>query len=91
MTQRDLQTLVTELHDRLRTARAVDPESRRRLQLLAEEMRAYAAADSTRPGPTESQDLRDRLAKAVIAFEGSHPELSRTIEGLIDTLGQHTL
>jgi hypothetical protein len=91
MTPRDLQTLVTELHDQLHTARAIDPESRRRLQLLAEEMRAYAAAGSTRPGPNESQDLRDRLAKAVIAFESSHPELSRTIEGLIDTLGQHTL
>lgn len=91
MTQRDLQTLLTELHTQLHTTQAVDPESRHRLQLLAEEMRAYAAAGSTRPGPRESQDLRDRLANAVIAFEGSHPELTRTIENLMDTLGQHTL
>ncbi len=91
MTQRDLQTLLAELHDQLTAARTLDPESRRRLERLAEAMRAYTAAGTKRPGPTESQDLRDRLAKAVIAFEGSHPELSKTIENVIDTLSLHTL
>jgi hypothetical protein len=91
MTQRDLHTLLTDLHNQLHAAQGMDPESRRRLRLVAEDIRAFVAAGPKPRDAGKSQDLRDRLAKLVVAFEGSHPDLSKTIENVVDTLSLHSL
>jgi hypothetical protein len=83
--------LLAELQAQLRTAPTGDAASRRLLERLDDDVRALIAAGPKPAAAAEDPGLRGRFADAVLAFEGSHPELSRTLESLVDTLGQHTL
>lgn len=51
---------------------------------LADRVDAYLAADG--PSEEDGADLLERLSLGVRKFEASHPELSRTVQGVIDSL-----
>ena len=90
MAQSDLPALLSRLRADLKRAQTADPTSRRLLQELSDELRSFVDQDSTKT-TDDYRALKDRLTGAVALFEGSHPELTRSIEALVDTLGQHTL
>ncbi len=74
---------LTDLHSELLAARSVTPKDRELLQQLAADIRAIVEG---KPAP-----LRQRLAEGVKAFEASHPQLSKTLANVIDTLALYNL
>jgi hypothetical protein len=88
MDQRHLHKMLLELHTELLAARSVDPRSLDLLQRLAEDIRAIVEA---KPSPASPSHLRERLTQAVAAVEASHPQLSKTLANMIDTLALYNL
>jgi len=91
MDQDQLHRRLAQLHAELLAAQPVDAESRARLQQLAQDIRAVLDA-KPKPASTEPyQAMRPKLKEAVTTFEASHPQLSKTIENVIDTLALYNL
>jgi hypothetical protein len=91
MSQPELHDLLAGLHDELVATRSVDRRTRQELQHLADHIRSLL---DEAPGPDTAaryRGLRERLGRAVTAFEASHPQLARRIEGAIDTLAMLNL
>ena len=82
MNQR-LRKHLMDLHSELLAAQSVTPEDRELLQQLAADIRAIVEGEPT--------PLRQRLAEGVKAFEASHPQLSKTLANVIDTLALYNL
>jgi hypothetical protein len=91
MTQRDLHELLTELHQQLLAARSLDPKDRDLLRHLAEDIRALTQRLPAGAVPEQVPELRQRLADAVTAFEASHPQVSKTLGTVIDTLALYNI
>ncbi|HYL20155.1 MAG TPA: DUF4404 family protein [Gemmatimonadales bacterium] len=91
MDQRHLHKLLSELHTELLAARSVGKENRALLERLAADIRAIVATEPSAAPAGRYAPLRQRLAEAVVAFETSHPRLSKTIENVIDTLNLYNL
>ena len=89
MSRPDLHELLTELHQQLLEARSVDPKDQALLRHLAEDIRALTAARPT--APPEYQIIRQRLMDGVSAFEASHPQLSKALANVIDTLALYNI
>ena len=90
MSEESLRTLVAGLRAELARAHDLDADAREALHSLAREVEALLE----RP-PADSQDvdlpLRDRFADRVRELEVSHPELSRTVGNIVDTLAFYNL
>jgi hypothetical protein len=91
MAQRDLHELLTELHQQLLAARSLDPKDRDLLRHLAEDIRALTQRGPAGTAPERVPELRQRLADAVTAFEASHPQVSKTLGTVIDTLAFYNI
>jgi Domain of unknown function (DUF4404) len=91
MRQPDLHELLAGLHDELKAAQSVDQPTRQELQHLAAEIRAVLDEGSGLGAAARYRGLRERLRRAVTAFEASHPQLARRIEGTIDALAMLNL
>jgi hypothetical protein len=91
MTQLDLRQRLMDLHAKLLATQPADPAMRDQLQQLTDHIRPIIETGPTLPVAEAYQGLRDRLAEAAVSFEVSHPQLSKSFETLIDTLGQHNL
>jgi hypothetical protein len=91
MNQPHLHKLLTELHGELLAARSVTPRDRDLLQHLVEDIRAIVEAQPTAGPAGTYHPLRQRLAEGVKAFEASHPQLSKTLANVIDTLALYNL
>jgi Domain of unknown function (DUF4404) len=90
MTEESLRALVAGLRSELARAQDLDADAREALHSLAREVEAALhsqPAGSQPSGPA----LRDRLADWVTELEASHPNLSRTIGNLVDTLAFYNL
>lgn len=91
MNQDQLHQLLAQLHAELVAARPVDAESHDRLQRLAQDIRAVLDANP-RPSSAEPYHaMGPKLKDAVAGFEASHPQLTKTIENVIDTLALYNL
>jgi len=79
-----LQAVVREIRAQLAGAKDLNPETRRSLEALVEDLEVVA----TRPPgeAAEAEGLQERLADAVRRLEASHPVLSTTLGNLVDTL-----
>jgi len=87
MTQESLRELLTRVHDRLRTAGAVDPESRKLLAELMDDIDRTLKADADE----ESRDREyhvPRLESFAVQFEADHPALAQQLRQLADILGK---
>jgi Domain of unknown function (DUF4404) len=91
MTQRTLHERLSDLHAELLAARSADPATQDHLQHLADHIGTVIERRPQSPTAEAYGGLQARLTQAAVAFETSHPQLSKTLETLIDTLGQHTL
>ena len=80
---RDLRTLLTELHERLRHAQAVDPDSRTLLATVAADIEGALELRGRPPVAAET-----RLQELAAKFEAEHPALSEAVRDVIDALGK---
>jgi hypothetical protein len=90
MTEKSLRTLVAGLRAELAQAHDLDADAREALHSLAGEVEAVLQRPAAVSRPAESP-LRDRLADRVRGLEASHPELSRTVGNIVDTLAFYNL
>ena len=81
MTKR-LQKLLHELHSELNNPEAIDAESRKQLQGLADDIQA--AIDST--GSAEGGE--NELQRAVLEFETEHPRIAGILGQIADALAK---
>src|SRR5262245_137089 len=85
-----LKQTLAELHAELRSARAVDPATRKMLQdALGDIQSALAAAESSPSdtGPAPPRGMAERLQVSAAKFEATHPTLAGLIERLVDLMG----
>ena len=84
MSDSKLQTVVGEIRAQLAGAKDLNPETRRSLEALVQDLEAVATRP---PGEVpEAEGLQDRLTDAVRRLEASHPVLSSTLGNVVDTL-----
>ena len=82
MCVRDLEVLLAVLLKRLSQARSLDPEARRLLATVAEDIEQALENDdasSVAPEPVEALAVR---------FEADHPSLAGVLRQIMDTLGK---
>jgi hypothetical protein len=91
MDQDKLRRLLAQLHAELLAAGPVDAESRDQLQHLAQDIRALLDAQPQPASAEPYRAMRPQLQDAVTTFEVSHPQLSKTIERVIETLALYNL
>jgi hypothetical protein len=80
---RDLRALLTELHERLGQAKAVDSDSRQLLATVASDIEG--ALKSRREAPATAQT---RLQGLAAKFEVEHPALAEAVRDVIDGLAK---
>jgi hypothetical protein len=90
MTEESLRALVAGLRSELARTHDLDADAREALHSLAREVET---ALHSQPAGTRASGpaLRDRLADWVTELEASHPNLSRTVGNLVDTLAFYNL
>jgi hypothetical protein len=89
MAKESLRTLVAGLRAELAQAHDLDADAREALHRLAQEVETVLQGASA--GSPVDSPLRDRLADRVTELEASHPELSRTVGNIVDTLAFYNL
>jgi hypothetical protein len=80
---RDLRTLLTELHERLRRAKPVDPDSRKLLAAVADDIEGALELRDEPPVVPET-----KLQALAAKFEVEHPALAEAVRDVIDALGK---
>lgn len=90
MSEESLRTLVAGLRAELAQAHDLDNDAREALHSLAREVEAVLHSPPIGSQAVELP-LRDRLADRVRELEVSHPELSRTVGNIVDTLAFYNL
>jgi hypothetical protein len=82
MADQDLGVLLAELHERLKQARSLDPESRKLLATVSRDIEDALANDDT--GAVAAEPV-EALA---VRFEADHPSLAGVLRQIMDTLGK---
>ena len=91
MDQDHLHQLLAQLHAELIATRPIDAESRDRLQHLAQDIRVVLDAKPKPASVEPYHAVGAKLKDAVAGFEATHPQLSKTIEQVIETLALYNL
>ncbi|MEO8467669.1 MAG: DUF4404 family protein [Gammaproteobacteria bacterium] len=81
---RDLRSLLTELHERLHEAKAVDPESRTLLARVAADIEGALEAR----GGAKPTAAKTKLQELAAKFEVEHPALSEAVREVINGLAR---
>ena len=76
---------VTELESELGGLESMDDETRQVLLQAVDEIRTALAKDGP---PIQNESLIDRLKHSAENFEDAHPNITRLITGLVDSLRQ---
>jgi hypothetical protein len=81
---------LTQLHDELKGAKQVDPESAPLLSEIMQDIkRLMTPSTEAHSGPiSTAESLPDRLEKIAVLFEADHPTLAASSRRLIDLLGK---
>ncbi len=82
MASEDLRALLAQLHERLRSARSLDPESRRLLATVARDIEQALENDDAGAVATEPVET------LAVRFEADHPSLAGVLRQIMDTLGK---
>jgi hypothetical protein len=82
MGSEDLRPLLAQLHERLTHTRSLDPEARRLLTTVAEDIEQALASDD--PAAVAAEPV-ETLA---VRFEAEHPALAGVLRQIMDTLGK---
>lgn len=83
MDQNKLQNLLAELHRELSSTTRVDPESRRMLEQVLEDIRQLTPEQDGSAG-----DLTAQLREAALRMEAEHPRLAGALGQLGDVLAK---
>ncbi|MEP7380333.1 MAG: DUF4404 family protein [Gemmatimonadota bacterium] len=86
MSNEELRTRLTALHQELDGIEAVDPETRGLLQQLAIDIRPIIEPSAQTGDYAQPATIKERLAQTITAVEGSHPRLAKTLTDLVDTM-----
>jgi hypothetical protein len=86
MTEASLRELLSRVHDRLRKAGSVDPESRKLLAEVMDDIERALRADEA--GRKKSGRHVPRLETLAVQFEADHPGLAQQLRQLADVLGK---
>jgi hypothetical protein len=82
MASEDLRALLAQLHERLRSARSLDPESRGLLATVARDIEHALENDDADAVATEP------VKTLAVRFEADHPSLAGVLRQIMDTLGK---
>jgi hypothetical protein len=82
MASEDLRALLAQLHERLRSARSLDSESRGLLATVARDIEHALENDDAGAVPTEPVET------LAVRFEADHPSLAGVLRQIMDTLGK---
>ena len=82
MSSEDLSALLAQLHERLRSARSLDPESRKLLATVARDIEQALASDGA------SAVAAEPVEALAVRFEADHPSLAGVLRQIMDTLGK---
>jgi hypothetical protein len=82
MSSEDLGALLAQLHERLRSARSLDPESRKLLATVARDIEQALASDGA------SAVAAEPVEALAVRFEADHPSLAGVLRQIMDTLGK---
>lgn len=85
MSSQDLQTLLRQLHAELGRADALDPESRRLLDVVVDDIRRVGADE---PPSTTTHATPGGLEELAVRFEADHPSTAAALRRLADVLGK---
>jgi hypothetical protein len=80
---RDLRDLLATLHSKLQHAKAVDPEARKLLATVAEDIEDALERSGTRAIKAET-----KLEELAVKFEIDHPALAEAVRDVVDALGK---
>lgn len=83
MTKQALKHNLQQLHRELASGESLDPETRRLLGEVADDIE-HILADET----ADTGHLRNRIESAAWEFEASHPALAGTLSEIADTLAK---
>ena len=84
MSDTRLAAVVREIRAQLAGAKDLNPETRRSLETLVQDLEAVVQRPPGDAAPPEG--LQERLADAVRRLEASHPVLSTTLGNVVDAL-----
>lgn len=82
MTERDLTTLLRELHDALASNESLGDDDQALAAIVRADLDRALAMQPTTPDPS----LAPKLESAIERFEGRHPELVEAARRLLDQL-----
>ncbi|HXS26479.1 MAG TPA: DUF4404 family protein [Steroidobacteraceae bacterium] len=91
--EESLRELLTRVHERLSQAATIDPESRRLLATLTQDIERALGTRPAAPGGG-AQDRRigsesvSGLEALAARFDADHPALAQTLRQLVDFLGK---
>jgi uncharacterized protein DUF4404 len=84
-----LRTQLLKLHEELRSAQRVDPESHQLLSDIMEDIKRLMQKPSDAgAAPVPPESLPDRLETIAVQFEADHPTLAASSRRLVDLLGK---
>ncbi len=81
-----LRGLLQQLQDELERAESVEPESRDLLRDVMADIEGTLERSTKGEATVADNSAKERLDQAVVEFENSHPQLSYTLERLMDSL-----
>lgn len=86
MPKKALEQQLAELHDELASAAELDPELRRLLRNVADDIESVLAEKPTAAGGASSDDVHHRIREATVEFEAEYPRVAHILGDLADTL-----
>jgi hypothetical protein len=80
---RELRDLLAALHAKLSHAKAVDPEARKLLATVADDIEDALELGSRKPAAAGT-----KLEEIAVKFEAEHPALAEAVRDVVDALGK---
>lgn len=81
-----LRSLLKQLHGELEGAETADAEDRSLLGLVVADIEALLAGETASSTSGDGDSLEDRLEQGVVRFETRYPQLSFTLERIVEAL-----
>jgi len=81
-----LRSLLKQLHGELEGAETADAEDRNLLGLVMADIEAVLDDETSSSGSGDGESLEDRLEQGVVRFENRYPQLSFTLERIVEAL-----
>lgn len=89
MSESELDTLLTQLHDKLNNSPDINDETRRMLGIVSQDIAILLGRNgSLSEQPDQSSIGSNTLKKMAVEFEAEHPRLAHTLNDVADSLAK---